>query len=228
MYACAFGKGVYKSLDGGKTWKQKNNGIAGKEPFAWRITRRESDGVLFLVVNRRSDDGSIGNDMDGALYSSVNGADSWERISLPKETNGPTSLAIDPEHPGRLLMSAWGRLTPGQFSPDIGGGIFLSNDDGKSWASVLPRDQHIHDITYDSRIKTFYACGFAGSAYRSSDGEAWGRIQGYNFKWGRRVDLDPLDPEKIFILTFGGGVWYGPALGDSTAKEDILAPMQMR
>ena len=38
LYACAFGRGVYKSVDGGKTWTQKNNGIAGNEPFAWRIT----------------------------------------------------------------------------------------------------------------------------------------------------------------------------------------------
>ena len=32
LYACAFGKGVYKSTDGGKTWQQKNKGIEGKEP----------------------------------------------------------------------------------------------------------------------------------------------------------------------------------------------------
>ena len=34
LYACAFGLGVYKSIDNGKTWTQKNNGIAGEEPFA--------------------------------------------------------------------------------------------------------------------------------------------------------------------------------------------------
>lgn len=227
LYACAFGKGVYKSADGGKTWQQKNNGITGKEPFAWRIIRRESDGVLFLIVNRRSDDGSIGNELDGALYRSKDGAESWEKISLPPETNAPMSLAVDPQYPGKLILSAWGRVTPGPFSPDIGGGIFVSEDDGKSWIAVLPEDQHVHDITYDPRIKTFYACGFTGSAYKSRDAKTWERIPGYNFKWGRRVDMDPKDPDKIFILTFGGGVWYGPASGDPTAPEDIIDPIKV-
>jgi len=227
LYACAFGKGVYKSLDGGKTWQQKNNGITGKEPFAWRIIRRETDGVLFLIVNRRSDDGSIGNELDGALYRSDDGAETWRKLSLPEGSNAPMGLALDPEHPGRLIMSAWGRVTPELFSPDIGGGIFVSDDEGKSWTAVLSRDQHVHDITYDPRIKTFYACGFTGSAYKSLDAKKWDRIPGYNFKWGRRVEMDPQNPEKIFILTFGGGVWYGPASGDPEAPEDIINPIKV-
>jgi photosystem II stability/assembly factor-like uncharacterized protein len=223
LYACAFGKGVYKSVDGGRSWIQKNNGIEGNQPFAWRIIKNDKNGALFLVVCRKSDDGSIGNELDGAIYRSDNGAESWIKLQLPEGTNGPMSLVIDPENTDRLLLSAWGRATSGKFSPDEGGGIFLSKDNGKIWKHVLVKDQHIHDITYDSRNNTYYACGFNGSAYRSEDkGETWSRIGGYNFKWGKRVDPDPSDPEKIFIITFGGGVWYGPAKGDANAKEDIV------
>jgi photosystem II stability/assembly factor-like uncharacterized protein len=226
LYACAFGKGVYKSVDGGKTWVQKNKGIECKEPFAWRIWKREKDSTLFLVVCRRSEDGSIGNDQDGALYRSNNGAESWTKVPLPAETNGPMSIEFDPKNPNRLLLSAWGRATKEPSSPDIGGGIFLSTDDGKTWKQVLSKDQHIHDITFDPRNNTFYACGFESSAYRSEDqGETWNRIKGYNFKWGKRVDPDPRDPEKIFVVTFGGGVWYGPAKGDPKAVEDIVTPV---
>ena len=226
LYACAFGKGVYKSSDGGKSWKQKNNGIEGKEPFAWRITQNEKNGDLFLIVCRRSDDGSIGNQLDGAVYHSSDAAESWTRMKLPEGTNGPMSLAIDPENSGRLMISAWGRSTPDQFSTDTGGGIFMSDDHGTTWNQVLSRDQHIHDITYDPRRGTFYACGFNGSAYRSDDrGKNWSRIKGYNFKWGKRVDPDPADPDKIYVVTFGGGVWHGPAGGDAKAKEDIVTPV---
>ena len=71
----------------------------------------------------------------------------------------------------------------GRFSPDSGGGIFVSEDDGESWSQVLEHDQHIHDITMDSRKGVFYACGFNASAYRSEDrGLTWERIIGYNFK----------------------------------------------
>ena len=48
LYACGFGRGVYKSIDNGKTWTLKNNGIEKKQPFAWRLTRAE-DGTLYLV-----------------------------------------------------------------------------------------------------------------------------------------------------------------------------------
>ena len=117
----------------------------------------------------------------------------------------------------------------GKFSPDTGGGIFSSDDDGKTWNAVLQKDQHIHDITFDPRNKTYYACGFNGSAFRSSDnGENWNRIKGYNFKWGKRVVPDPRNANKIFVITFGGGVWYGPADGDDNASEDIVTPVLAR
>lgn len=223
LYSCVFGKGVYKSMNGGKTWQQKNKGIDEHEPLAWRITQRKKDNNLFLVINRKSEDGSIGSSEDGAIYQSKDGAESWTKVKLPDGTNGPTSISFDPENEERLVLSAWGRKTAGKFSPDQGGGIFVTDDDGSTWKPVLQSDQHIHDITYDRRNKTFYACGFNGSAYRSEDrGNSWERIKGYNFKWGKRVDPDPRDPEKIFIITFGGGVWHGPAKGDDSALEDII------
>jgi photosystem II stability/assembly factor-like uncharacterized protein len=222
LYASAFGKGVFKSTDGGKTWNAKNKGLPVTEPFAWRLEKRHTDGTLFLVIARRGEDGSVGTEHDGALYKSTDGAETWSKVALPEGTNAPMSLKVDPRNPQILILSAWGRAVRERFLSDIGGGIFRSTDDGKTWDHVLTRDQHIHDITYDPRVEVFYACGFNGSAYRSEDrGKSWQRIKGYNFKWGKRVDPDPTDPEKIFIITFGGGVWYGPAKGDPNASEDI-------
>lgn len=224
LYACAFGKGVYKSVDGGRSWIMKNSGIEGSEPFVWRITRRKN-GELLLIVCRRSDDGSIGNESDGALYRSADGAESWQKIDLPEGTNGPMDIICDESDPDRLLLSAWGKLSKCNYDPDTGGGIFLSADNGRSWKHILSKDQHIHDLTYDRRTGTYYACGFNGSAYRSDDrGETWSRLRGYNFKWGKRVEPDPRDPGKVFIITFGGGVWMGPSKGDQNAVEDIVSP----
>ena len=222
LYACGFGKGVYKSTDGGKTWKQKNTGLPAAEPFAWRISRRENDGALFLVISRRNEKDT--EEGDGALYVSRDGAETWQPINLPAGTNGPTDIMPDNTRPGRLILSAWGKINEGRFEADTGGGIFMTEDEGQTWKQVMEKDQHVHDITYDSRSSTYYACGFNGNAWRSADGaRSWQRIKGYNFKWGKRVVPDPHDKDRIFIITFGGGVWHGPANGDSLAAEDILS-----
>jgi len=230
LYACAFGKGVYKSTDGGLNWVQKNNGIEGVEPFAFSIERRESDGTLFLIVSRRSEDGGIGNDQDGALYKSTDGAESWTKMTLPVDCNGPTDIVTSKKYPKRLVLSAWGRsLTRDWASSDIGGGIFISDDEGKTWTQVMDKDQHIYAVSFDPRNGRYYACGFNASAYYSEDGaKTWTRIRGYNFKWGHRVTPDPRDPNMIFVLTFGGGVWHGPATGDPEATEDVLDIFETR
>lgn len=226
LFACAFGKGVYKSVDGGKTWQLKNKGLEGAEPFAWRIIRRDTDGVLFLIVSRRSERGEINTPEDGALYRSMDGGETWLKMKLPEGTNAPTSILPDRDSPSRLILSAWGKVNNGGFSADTGGGIFISDDDGETWKQVEQKDQHIHDITFDVLTKTYYACGFNSSAYRSADkGETWQRLKGYNFKWGKRVEPDPVHPGKVYIVTFGGGIWYGPDTGDNNAVEDIVTPV---
>ncbi len=225
LYVCAFGKGVYKSVDSGASWEAKNNGILGSQPAAWRLTQRKN-GDMFLIVSRKSDNGSIGNELDGALYKSRDGAETWEKVNLPEGVNGPTSIIVDPENQKRLILSAWGRYGATPFAPNRGGGIYISEDDGGTWKAVLTEDQHIHDVTMDERNGILYASGFNSSAYRSDDrGVTWQRIKGYNFKWGKRVQPDPYDSEKIYVITFGGGVWYGPAKGDPNAREDIATPI---
>jgi photosystem II stability/assembly factor-like uncharacterized protein len=221
LYVAAMGKGVYKSVDGGKTWALKNNGITQSEPFAWRLAM-DSAKTLYLVVARRSEDGSIGNDGDGALYRSRNGAESWEKVPLPAGVNGPNGLAIDPGAPNRLYLAAWARAT-GMHGE--GGGIFLSNDGGKTWRQALDRDRHVYDITIDPRNpKILYATGFESSAWRSVDrGEHWTRIPGFNFKWGHRVIPDPADANSIYVTTFGGSVWHGSVTG-KPATLDIATP----
>ncbi len=222
LYVTGFGRGVFKSSDGGASWTLKNNGLPAKEPFAWRMAQ-DRDGVLYLIIARRSDDGSIGNELDGGLYRSRDGAETWQRITLPEGVNGPNGLAIDPRDPRRLYLAAWRRDT---HDATAGGGVYLSADAGSTWRPVLSADQHVYDVTVDPRNPDIlYACGFESSAWRTTDrGETWRRLRGYNFKWGHRVIPDPLRPDRIYITTFGGSVWHGPATGDPSAMEDIATP----
>jgi len=187
LYVAGFGRGVYKSTDGGKTWSLKNQGIKQGQPFAWRLSLA-SEGTLYVVIARRSEDGSIGNANDGALYRSKDGAEHWEPVALPSGVNGPNALTIDPKAPQRLYLSAWARASG---THGDGGGIFLSEDGARSWRQIFDRDRHVYDLTIDPNdTKMLYASGFESSAWRSIDrGEHWSRIPGFNFKWSYRVIL---------------------------------------
>jgi photosystem II stability/assembly factor-like uncharacterized protein len=222
LYVAAFGRGVYKSADDGKTWTLKNQGITQSEPFAWRLARA-SNGTLYVAIARRSEDGSIGNAGDGALYRSSDGAEHWERVTLPEGTNAPNGIAVDPKNPNRLYLAAWARATG--LHGD-GGGIFLSEDAGKNWKQVLDKDRHIYDVTIDpADSNKLYAAGFESSAWRSTDrGNHWTRISGFNFKWGQRVVPDPADHNKVYITTFGGSVWHGSVAGEPRPV-DIATPV---
>ncbi len=225
LYAAAFGRGVYKSVDDGRSWTLKNAGLTPdprNQPFAWRLTL-SPDGTLYLVVARRSERGRIGDADDGALYSSTDGAEHWRRLTLPTGTNGPNGLTVDPADPRRLYLSAWGVTHP---DGDTGGGVFLSTDAGASWRPVLAEAQHVYDVSVDPRDPSrLYACGFDQAAFRSVDrGQSWQRIRGFDFKWGQRVVPDPRDPALIYVTTFGGSVWHGPAAGDPNALEDVVTP----
>jgi photosystem II stability/assembly factor-like uncharacterized protein len=221
LYVAGFGRGVYKSSDGGRSWALKNTGITQEQPFAWRLAR-SSNGTLYVVIARRSEDGSIGNAGDGALYRSTDGAEHWQPVTLPAGTNGPNGLAVDTRSPDRLYLAAWARAT-GEHGD--GGGIFLSENGGKSWTQVLDKDRHIYDVTVDPEDdNVLYAAGFESSAWRSTDrGLHWARIPGFNFKWGQRVIPDPLDHGEVYITTFGGSVWHG-AINGQQRPVDIATP----
>jgi photosystem II stability/assembly factor-like uncharacterized protein len=227
LYVAGMGRGVFKSTDGGRSWTARNQGLP-EQPLTWRMAI-DRNGTLYVVTIRRSEDQVAGTDKDGAVYRSKDGAETWERVTLPEGVNGPVSVTVDPEEPARLYLSAWGRYKRYLTANPPDGGVYVSLDGGRKWSNVLNGSRRIYDVTVDARNPNIvYACGFDSSAWRSSDrGKTWKRIRGFNFKDGHRIIPDPLDPTRIYITTFGSSVWHGPAEGDSNAAEDIVAPRQV-
>jgi hypothetical protein len=78
-------------------------------------------------------------------------------------------------------------------------------------------------VASPQRPDRLYVCGFNGSIFRSDNrGRSWRRLSGYNFKWGHRVIPDPHHKDMIYVTTFGGSVFYGPADGTGAEFEDVL------
>ncbi|MBT4511454.1 MAG: hypothetical protein HOC20_04495 [Chloroflexi bacterium] len=219
LYVTVFGRGVYKSTDGGDSWSWFIEGITDNF-FAWHI-RRATDGQLYLVMCRGRNDGQT---VDGQLYtrndSQSNPDTQWELVTLPQGVNAPHDIVIDPRDSRIIYLSCWARQVEGQ---DTGGGLFRSADGGQNWTQVFDERVRVNSAALDPlNPNTVYINTFQNAAYRSDNqGESWKRLEGYRFKWGQRVIPDVNNPGMIYLTTLGGSVFYGPAQGVPGAFEDI-------
>lgn len=225
LYAAVYNKGVFKSSDDGKTWTQKNKGITNNT-CAFELTLA-SNGTLFLVVSPTPDfDSKHKNNLfySGAVYKSTDGAETWQKISVTKEPFFPNGIAIDPKDPQRVYLACWSNISlsdllGGKASSENGdnknipmqGGIFFSDNSGQTWKQIFDQQQYIYDVTIDTfHPGRLYCNTFNKAAYKSDDyGKTWKQIKGYDFHWGHRIIVDQNDPEKVFITTYGSGVWHG-------------------
>lgn len=215
LYAATIESGIYKSTDDGHTWTQKINGL-GQNLFAWRLVQLP-DGTLYVILCRGKRDGSL---LDGEVYKSVDGAEHWEKVTLPEGVNAPNDLVFDPSNPARMYLACWPRIINGR---NYYGGVYATDDGGKSWHCIFDQTAHAYGLTVDEKNpSTVYMVSFDSAAYRSDDkGRTWSKLGGCNFKWGHRVVIDPANRDMIYITTYGSSVWYGPAQGIEGAFEDI-------
>jgi photosystem II stability/assembly factor-like uncharacterized protein len=217
LYVCDYGYGIWKSIDGGETWELRNEGISDENLYCWRITRLPS-GRLILLVARG---GIEGQEMiPGAVYFSDDGAEHWNQLRLPERVTAPNDLVYDLSNPDRLYLSCWPLFKDGE---EVGGGLYRSEDGGGSWQQVFEEDFHVYAAAVDPRkTDTVYINTFNSAAFRSPDrGETWHRLEGYNFKWGHRPIPDIHHEGLLYLTTFGGSVFHGPAEGVPGAFEDI-------
>ena len=215
LYVTVFDKGVYKSTDGGENWVKTNNGF-GDNLFAWQV-RRNSDGRLFTLFSRgKRNDQTV----DGAVYYSDDNAENWKKLSLPEGVNGPHDLLIDPENARQMYLSCWPRKTE---DGDKNGGVYKTTDGGKTWEQVFDERIRVNSAALEPENSDIvYINTFQNAAYRSEDaGKNWERIKGYRFKWGQRPVPDPNNPGMLFLTTYGGSVFYGPAKGVENEKRVI-------
>ncbi len=216
LYVSVFDKGIYKTTEDGNSWKQANTGL-GKNLFAWEL-RQNSRGRLFALFSRGKRNGQT---VDGEIYFSDDKSKTWHLLPLPDRVNGPHDLLIDPVDPEVMYVSCWPRSVNGI---DSRGGVIKTGDGGKTWKQVFDERVRVNSAGIDPENQNIiYINTFQNAAYRSDDaGASWQRIEGYRFKWGQRAIPDIHHPGMLYLTTYGGSVFYGPAKGIPGASDDIV------
>ncbi len=209
-----YGDGVYKSLDGGKSWQRM--GLENSEHIGKIVLDpRNSDTVYVAAQGPLWSAGG-----DRGLYKSADGGKSWQQVLAISEHTGVSDLVLDPRHPDTLYAAAYQRRR--HVFTLIGGGpesaIYKSTDGGKSWRKLqngLPKVELGRiglalspvdpDVVFALVEAAKDAEGKSQSGfYRSRDrGENWTERSSYNSsspQYYQELFPDPQNIDRIYSV----------------------------
>ncbi|HEV2273342.1 MAG TPA: hypothetical protein VGR96_04210 [Acidobacteriaceae bacterium] len=205
------GDGVYKSADGGKTWK--NVGLRDSQAISRiRVDAKNPDLVYAAVLGH-----PYGRSPERGVYRSQDGGATWKQILYRSDRAGAEDLSIDPHDPRTMYASLWDVYrTP--WSLSSGGpasGLFKSDDGGDHWTEItrspgLPGgiDGKIGVAVSGADSRRVYAIveNQDGGVYRSDDaGATWNKINDERKVRQRafyytRIFADPKNPDVVYVL----------------------------
>jgi len=132
----AWGDGIYKSTDGGKTFNHM--GLETTHTIGRVITHPENPDIVYAAATGHT----WGYSGDRGLFKTEDGGKTWQKLTngLPDDgKTGAIDLVMHPKNPDILYVSFWQRLRqPWRFdSGGPNGGIFKTNDAGKTWTKLV-------------------------------------------------------------------------------------------
>jgi photosystem II stability/assembly factor-like uncharacterized protein len=210
----AYGDGVYKSIDGGKSWKHM--GLKNSEHIGMiEIDPRDSDVVYVAATGPLWSAGG-----DRGLYKTNDGGENWEKVLEISEHTGVNEIHMDPRDPDVLYATAHQRRR--RVFTYISGGpesaVYKSTDAGKTWKKTM-RGMPSGDIgrigmdISPANPDVVYAVveAEAGKSgfYRSDDrGESWEKQSNYSSSgnYYQEVIADPVDVDLVYVMNTYSGV----------------------
>jgi photosystem II stability/assembly factor-like uncharacterized protein len=231
------GDGVYKSTNGGKTWK--NIGLRDGQQIGAIIVDPENPDRVFVAVLGHP----YGANAERGVFRSTDGGQTWNKVLYKDENTGAIALTFDPKNSqtiyADLFASRQGPWENGAWSGP-GSGLYKSTDGGDNWrqlAKGLPTAaQKLGRIGIgvapgdSNRLYAVVDAMQGGGIYSSDDaGESWHVVNTENRLWGRGFDfaevkVDPKDKDVVYVAntstyrsTDGGRTftgWRGAPGGD--------------
>jgi photosystem II stability/assembly factor-like uncharacterized protein len=204
----AYGDGVYKSIDGGKSWT--NTGLKESEHIGRIVIDPRNSDVVYVAAQgplwRKGGDRGI--------YKTTDGGKTWARVLSGDDWTGANDIQMDPRNPDILIATMWQRQrrTCCFIAGGPGSGVFRSVDGGKTWnksQSGFPSEDlgRIGLALSPADPSVVYAIADAaqgkGGFFRSRDGGAsWERMSGYQTggNYYNEIFADPRNPDRVYAV----------------------------
>lgn len=229
LYAGLFGEGdddkagVYRSEDGGGSWRSVSRGLGvpgNLHVYRVRVHPVTRD-VYCLITGLRGATKESFFSIPGGLWKSTDGGESWHDLTRGVNVaSWSTSFAFDPVDPQTLYVTA--ATAPGRW---LQGGLYKTVDGGRSWRHVLTDgdirkvaggDSFEHTMIVvvhpDDPKLVYVGTTLHGLVYSRDGGNSWKDYAEFPFAAVVNVVFDPRDHKRMIVTTFGGGVWSGPYL----------------
>ncbi len=226
LYGPTKERGIYKSTDGGLTWKNVLfvNELTGGVELSIDANYPE---VLYAAMwhHQRKPNMVISGGEGSGLYKSVDGGESWFKIhnGLPEE-KGKMAIAVSPANSNKVYA-----LVESDSDKDQGG-LFVSEDAGKSWNMVSGDNRLVQRAWYYIEVfadpndeNTVYV--LSAPALRSLDGgKTWETLSGphgdYHDLW-----INP-DNSKNMVIADDGGAGISFNFGKTWSTQSNMPTAQ--
>ncbi|MFO7865291.1 MAG: hypothetical protein R6V02_00570 [Candidatus Aminicenantes bacterium] len=228
------GDGVYKSNDGGQTWRHM--GLTETRHIGRIQIHPENPDVLYAAAVGYH----FSFNPERGLYKTIDGGESWEKVLFISEKTGVVDVVLDPEDPDTVYAVAYDKeRVPWNFDetgPESG--IYKSSDAGQTWDRLtngLPSGEigRIGVTIYPQNTDILYASVENGNMRPPTEEEAErDRRRGREpeeRKIGRQVyrsndgglTWQRTHPEEV---SFSGGKWYGVIYVDPNDPDVVYLP----
>lgn len=233
-----YGDGVYKSQDGGKSWK--NMGIKNSEHIGGIVIDPNDPNLVYAAAYgpQRASGG------DRGIFKSIDGGKTWENVLFISENTGCFQIHMDPRYSNILYAVAHQKMRK-HYTAVWGGpesGIYKSTDYGKTWeklSSGLPKEDvgrigmSISPVNPDVVYAIIEATKEEKGFYKSTDrGMSWTKqnsyVSSYPFYF-QKIIADPVDVDRVYsvdvflqVTADGGITWQNYGADNKHADNHCL------
>ncbi len=204
----SFGDGVYKSLDGGKTWR--NLGLHDSHSISRIVINPLNSDIVYVAVLGHNS----GPNEERGVFMTTDGGDHWKKVLYIDGEHGAADMDVNPSNPNIVFATMWRfDRKPWRFiSGGDAGGLFRSVDGGLTWKKVtegMPKTFGRMGVKIaPGNPKVVYAIGESndGTLFRSDDsGEHFKMISKDPSLVGRglyysQMRVDPTDENHIYSI----------------------------